>query len=286
MYEASTHFLFVPEIDSLRIENELTFPSLENVMHIVDITDRYLLDIDDARPVFLATQKWIEAAKEYYTSETEASEYAKIVQDHALAYKHLAFFESDPGNQAKMHKRRADLLEALIELLNPTYYLAICREVYYELGLTYSNMLDIKLDVLEAAMKTAPPNPHALKKVNDLSKKSIAKFELYIESYCETNSDKLKAGLTHEDVVPIAYAYFQIGRLWYKLITPDKNMQIVNLTGSLKNYQKFVAICEEHTQVGDEMKGELGVSKEMVSLLPLKIQKLKCDLGLTDTGPE
>lgn len=275
-----------PEMDSLRLGDPLTFSSLIDTPLANCITNRYLLDIDDARPVFIASQKWLDSAKEYYTSESEASEYAKIVQDNALLYKNLTFFESDAGNQAKMHKRRSDLLEGLLQLLNPTFYLAICREVYYELGLTYSNMLDIKLDALEASMKIAPPNPHALKKVNDLSKKSIAKFQTYIDTYCEKDSTKLKADLTHEDIVPIAYAYFQIGRLWYKLITPDKRMQIVNLSGSLKNYQQFVNICEEHTKVGDEMKGETGVSKEMISLLPLKINKLECDVVVAGAGPQ
>lgn len=270
----------------MRLGDELTFNSLPGLTHESDITSRYLLDIDDARPVFITTQKWLELAKEYYTSESEASEYAKIVQDHALLYKNLSFFECDPSNQAKMHKRRADLLESLLQLLNPTYYLSICREVFYELGLTYSNMLDIKLDALNASMKTAPPNPHALKKVNELSKKSIGKFHAYIETYCEPNSDELKTNLTHEDIVPVAYAYFQIGRLWYKLITPDKAMQVINLNESLKSYQKFVDICEEHKTVGDEMKGEIGVSKEMASLLPMKIQKLKCALTVAAAGPE
>lgn len=276
----------VLEIDSLRIGDELTFTPLIDTSHENDITNRYLLDMDDARPVFIATQKWIELAKEYYTAATEATEYAKIVQDNALLYKNLTFFESDASNQAKMHKRRADLLEGLQQLLNPTYYLSVQREVLYELGLTYSTMLDIKLDALDAQMKTAPPNPHALKKVNDLSKKSIQKFASYIETYCVENTESLKPDLTHEEIVPVAYAHFQVGRLWYKLITPDKNAQIVHLNESLKNYRRFVDVCEEHEKVGDEMKGEVGVSKEMVSLLPMKIQKLKCDLAIAAAGPD
>lgn len=279
-------FICVLDLESLNIAETLTFQPLIDTFHEKDITDRYLLDMDDARPVFLATQKWIEAAKEYYTAENEASEYAKIVQDHALIYKNLAFYESVPGNQAKMHKRRADQLEGLLELLNQTYYLAICREILYELGLTYSNMLDIKLDALEAAMKITVPNPHALNKVNELCMKCIKKFHGFIESYCVEHTDKLKPELSHEEIVPIAYAYFQIGRLWYKMITPDKKLQISHLSQSLQNYQRFVTICEEHKKVGEEVQGEVGVSKEMVSLLPLKIQKLKCDLTVMGMGPD
>ena len=246
---------------------------------MANITDRYLLDMDDASPVFLCIQKWIDQAKEYYTAETEATEYSKIIQDHALAYKYLTFFECSQANQAKMHKRRADLLEDLIALLNQTYYLAICREVWYELGMTYSNILDIKLDALEQTMKHTAPTPHALKKVNDLCSKSIKNFTSFVVSYCNVNTEELKSDLSQEEIVPVAYAYFQMGRLWYKFVTPDKNLQKVHCDHSLKNYQLFVAVAEKHKAIAEEMKGEVGVSKEMVSLLPLKIQKILSDIA-------
>jgi KIF-binding protein len=45
--------------------------------------------------VFLSAQTWPNKAKEYYTSENEASEYAIIVQDLAALFKYLAFFDDD-----------------------------------------------------------------------------------------------------------------------------------------------------------------------------------------------
>lgn len=235
--------------------------------------------MDDVTPVFLQLQKWVSKAQAYYTSETEATEYSRIVQDHATAYKTMAFFESNSANQAKMFKRRADLLEGLLQLLNKTYYLSLVREFYYELGMTYSEMLDIKLDALEGTMKTQVPAPHALKKVNDLCSKSIKNFSDLIESYFLPNTQELKKGLTHDEMFPIAYSYFQIGRLWYKFVTPDKLMQLQHANNCLKNYQAFVDVCEEYKTVGEELKGEAGVSKEMISLLPLKIQKLSLELA-------
>lgn len=54
------------------------------------ITDQYALMFDDAKPIFLAIQNWLNKAKEYYTLDSEASEYAKIVQDQATAYKYFS----------------------------------------------------------------------------------------------------------------------------------------------------------------------------------------------------
>lgn len=233
---------------------------------------------DDAKPVFLAIHTWLNKAKEYYTAESEASEYAKIIQDLSCSYKYLAFFDFDENNQCKLHKRRADLLEDLVNLLNPTYYMAICRELWYELGLAYTSILDIKLDIFERIKIQENPGPHVLNKINTLCKKSIEKFESFIDSYKDANGE-IPNTLSDDDLSPIIFAYFQIGRLFYKIITPNKQQQIINTQNSLKYYKLFVKSCEERKTIADSMKGELGVCKEMTVLLPLKIQKLQNEMN-------
>lgn len=236
--------------------------------------------MDDAKPVFLSTVRWIEKAKSYYTADTEATEYAKIIQDHAMVYKHLAFFESDPANQAKMHKRRIDLLEDLLNLLNKLFYMNIVRELLYELGSAFSNILDIKLESFEQSQKSpnSAVNPSALKKINDLITKSRNNFNEFISTYFLAKTNELKADLSTDELTPIAFAHFQIARISYKFITPDKQLQYTNLSTCLENYKKFVALCEKHKEVGEKMKAEVGVSKEMVQLLPLKLERLKGDI--------
>jgi KIF-binding protein len=96
-------------------------------MYERQVTDQFVLTFEDAKCVFLSAQSYLSKAKEYYSLENEASQYARITQDYANLYKHLAFFEDDSATQAKLHKRRADQLEAVLGELNPTYYLNICR---------------------------------------------------------------------------------------------------------------------------------------------------------------
>lgn len=231
---------------------------------------------DDAKPVFLAVQNWLNRAKEYYAAETEASEYAKIVQDLAHAYKYLAFFESDESNQCKMHKRRADLLEELLELLNETYYMSTCRELWYELGLAYAAMLDIKQDLAERERTRSGGalNPSAMNKINLLCHRSIGRFQNFVASYSDKQTLLLKPGLSDDEMEPILFAYFECGRLYYKLSTPDRAQQIANTRNSLKYYQLLVDGCEANKTHEKRLKAEYGVCKEMTMLLPLKIKKL------------
>lgn len=45
-----------------------------------------------------------------------------------------------------MHKRRLDLLKNLSDQLNPTYYVDLLRQIWFEMGETYITMIDLKSD--------------------------------------------------------------------------------------------------------------------------------------------
>ncbi|XP_040166450.1 KIF-binding protein [Anopheles arabiensis] len=255
------------------------FVGLDLAAYEGQVTDEFCLTFDDAKLVMLNSLSWLNKAKEYYTKETEASQYAKILQDIASLYKHLAFFEEDDGNQCKLFKRGADQLEEIVEILNATYYQTICREAWYELGLTYSNMLNVKLSQLDEMQAKDRPTPHALNKINHLSEKSIRNFKKFIESYkIELDTLELPETIDADEMQPILYAFFHIGRLYYRIITPDKRLKLQNTENSLFYYSRFVECCQDE-RMRPLFAQELGVCKEMISLLPLKVEKLKNEMA-------
>ncbi|XP_035908712.1 KIF-binding protein [Anopheles stephensi] len=254
------------------------FTGLDLAAYEGQVTDEFCLTFDDAKLVMLNSLSWLNKAKEYYTKETEASQYAKILQDIASLYKHLAFFEEDDGNQCKLYKRGADRLEEIVEILNATYYQTICREAWYELGLTYSNMLNVKLGQLDDKQPNDHPTPHALNKINHLCEKSIRNFKKFIESYkIDLDTLDLPDGISEDEMQPILYAYFHIGRLYYRIITPDKRLKLKNTENSLFYYNRFVACCQDE-RMRPLFGQELGVCREIITLLPLKIEKLKTEI--------
>lgn len=246
------------------------FASLELSLYEREITEDFVLTFEDAKEVFLVAQSYLNKAKEYYSLESEASQHSRIIQDYAHLFKYLAFFEEDPGTQAKLHKRRADQLEELLTQLNQTYYMNICRELMFELGLTYSDILDIKCDQL----KFSEVQPSSLSKINTLCHKAIKKFQDFENSYKDKKTGEIPANLDVDELQVVACANFNLGRLHYKIITPDKRMQLENTNNSYKHYSIFIDYCEKHPTVGERMKGELGVTRNMCELLPLKIKKL------------
>lgn len=241
-----------------------------------EVTDKYCLTFEDARQVYHFAMKWIERSKQYYNAQLEATEYAVIISDEADLYKVLAFFEEDPQIQCKYYKKRADLLEHIISLLNPTYYLMICRQAWYDAAMSYSTMMDTKMDILKA---TEDPTPHQRKKINTLSEKAINHLKSLINSFNE------KSSIPDDEMHIYLCAHFYIGRLFYKVLTPDRKQQLKNLRNSYRYYEKFVLLCEENKEAGSRLKAEVGVCKEMLSLLPVKIENLVKEIEEAEMGP-
>ncbi|XP_011187350.1 KIF-binding protein [Zeugodacus cucurbitae] len=248
------------------------FPDLNIDVHENRVTADYCLTFDDAKPVYHYVCDWLDKAKEYYKPETEATEYAKVIKDYAELYQHIAFFEEEPANQAKMQKRRAKYYEDLLELLNPVFYMGICRECWYGAGLSYCAILDIKLDALK---ERRTPQPQDLQKINQTCQRAIKNFLEFVKSYLDKDGATIKASADAEEQRNVLYAYFHLGRLHFKMITPDLNLQLENMNNSLKYYKLFTDECAARKEVAETLNAEVGVCREMVNLLPLKIANIK-----------
>ncbi|XP_076749672.1 KIF-binding protein [Xylocopa sonorina] len=257
------------------IIDSLKFDVLEkDIEPIVNqITDKYLLDFDDARSVFLNVQKWLEQAKAYYTLENHASDHILIVQDISQAYKYLSFFEEHEDRQAKMHQRRITVLENVLKELNPQYYQSACGQIWFELGEIYSDILDIKHDRLRSSDEK--PTPQALTKINRLATSAIKNFQAFLDSIQTRNCNSEIEQFPNEVVQPALFSYFHLGRLYNKIITSDKAMQLENAQNSINAYKFVIDYCEKYPKAAEVMKVELNLCKELVSVLPIKINMLR-----------
>ena len=258
--------------------DNLKFTSLEKKVETIanEITDKYLLDFNDAKLVFFKVQEWIKDAQKYYSLENHASDYVQLVQDMSQAYKYLVFFEQNEDRQAKMHKRRIDILEAVLKQISEKYYQTACREIWMELGETYSEILDIKLERLQASEER--PTPQILSKINNLAACAIKYFEKFLQSLQDCKIFLETKTFPDEMVRPALCTYFHLGRLYNKIITPDKNIQLENVKKSFDAYTFLVNYCEKDSRAKELMSMELSVCKELVNLLPLKISKLKIEV--------
>ncbi|KAL3872895.1 hypothetical protein ACJMK2_036075 [Sinanodonta woodiana] len=236
------------------------------------VTDMYVKDFAEAREVFLRIQKWINVAKDFYKIESYCNDYVEIIQDHSAAFKNLAFFELRIDRQCKMHKRRIQMLSAVLKQLNPQFYLLICRQLMFELADTYSAMLDLKLAAMEQEGSTL--TSHAVAKINLLTKESIEKYQEYLTSLKGGKPD-YPDEFSDMDIRPALVAMFCIGRLFSKYIISDVDVRIANMMKSNEAYKFVVDYCERHPSAVEKVKAELEICKEMVLLMPIKMEKLR-----------
>ncbi|XP_046753046.1 KIF-binding protein-like [Diprion similis] len=259
------------------IEN-LRFTKIEKEIETIanQLTDKYALDFNDARTIFLNSQQWLDEAKKYYTLESHASDHVQVIQDVSQLFKFLSFFEEDEDRQSKMHKRRIDALEKIVTELNPQYYQTVCRQLWIELGEVYCDILDIKLERLQASNER--PTAQALTKINNLARSAIGNFQNFLDSLVDPATHNFPDKFSEDLVRPALFAYFFLGRLHYKIITPDKHAQLENLRNSLNAYKALIGYCEKDEKAAELMSVELSVCKDFVNLLPLKIEKLTREL--------
>lgn len=275
--EYSKNRLSDEQPDTSELDNEdlkkLWFESLELAVYENQVTDTHVLMFDDAREVFLFTQKQLNKAKEHYNLEDHASDYVQVVQDHSQLFKHLSSFELDEERQCKMYRKRLDLLEAVIKELNPQYYMNVCRQLWFEMGECYHDLMQLKHEKAKELeeKKKELPTPHALKKINFLAESSIMNFNHFLESVKEKTTQKLPETLPEDLVRPILVANFYLGRLYYKIITPDTRQKIENTTKAYESFKYLVDYCENHEGAKSLVGEELGISKEMMTLLHVKI---------------
>ena len=253
--------------ENLKFDLELT--SIEN-----KIPNRYILIFDEAKEIFLQVQKWIASAKSFYTIDDHCVDFVEIEQDYSTLYKLLAYFEGNLERQCKMHKRRVDLLQDVLDNLNPQFYLLICRQLMFELAETFSAMVDAKLAIVE--MNGSPPTPHAVKKINLLTTQSITKYTDYLNSL--KNTEKvLPDKFADEDERPALIAHFCTGRLYSKFLEFETEKRVDNLEKTLKYYKYLVDYCEKNPSAIKKIGTERDVCAEMVELLPAKIAKIRTE---------
>ncbi|XP_019394057.1 PREDICTED: KIF1-binding protein [Crocodylus porosus] len=232
------------------------------------------LDFKEAREIFLVGQNYVQEAKEFFQVDGYVTDHIEIVQDHSALFKVLAFFEEDYERRCKMHKRRIDMLEPIYADLNPQYYLLISRQLQFELADTYYEMMDLKVAI---GNRLEELDSHTVKKINSLAQLAVKYYELFLDSL--RNPDKIFPEKLEDDVLrPAMVAKFHIARLYGKLITSDGKKQLENMQTSLEYYTFLVDYCEKYPDAVHAIETELELSKEMVGLLPTRMERLRAKL--------
>lgn len=151
----------------------------------------------------VAIKSWMERSQEYFGSLNQnIIFYAQYVDILVKSYSGMAYFYSNLSNKCKTIKRGIDLFEELNSRLDEDYYMHVCRDVWYNLGELYAQMVEFKMKLLngQETMK-----PKQVSKIKALCQKSIFKYQTFIST-------------STEDDEQLILAYFHCGNLFMILI--------------------------------------------------------------------
>ena len=249
---------------------ELRFKDLEVSVYEERVTDKLPTNYEEAKTLYQFSIKCLDKAKEFYKLDGFVTAYVEIVQDLSQLYKCLSFFDNSFDNRCKMHKRRIDMLNAVLVELNPQHFLVICRQLTFEIAETYSEMANLKKAIIEE--NPSKFSASSVKKINHLLMQSVKYYQGFVDSY--QKEGKLPDKFEDDDVRGILMCHFYMARLNSKYNTNDKQIKLSFLEKEKKNYEFIVNYCDKHSHGASVFESELSITREMLGLFHAKQNKV------------
>lgn len=261
-----------------------------------------ITSFDVARQVFKMGMSACEGAKQMFVLDGFVTQHVRILQLESLFYKRLLHFETDLKRQIAMQLRRLNILSPLLqEQLNPDAYCALLQEVSYECAEIAAEVFDLKQEKKSSA---------ADDKITAYALKAIHWYQQYLLLFYPSSADttrregesqqqqqrQLPSGtavqlpstsMTANELRSVLLGYFGLARVCGRVQFPkQKEKTLLFWKQSLAYHQAVLELVKKFEQTGGRgepaqtnalhelFHAELNISKEMVALLPEKINQL------------
>lgn len=242
---------------------------------------------ESARELFKLGSSYFTRALGYFQLDGWVTEHVRILQELSKMYKTLLYWEKDPKRAAAMEMRRARMLSPLLDLLNPKHYVGFYRQLSYEAGEIFQELYELKdqgklPNGQGSILDDDGPEDGTLEdlrraaRCNDLAKKALKHFTIFIETYHTDGKTPEKVEKDHTR----AYlsARLNRARLHTKMRGLPVDEEIERHKEALKEYKFILDYGQRNAEaclspeVGFEQ--ELRLCQEMAGMLPSKLDQL------------
>jgi KIF-binding protein len=222
---------------------------------------------EDARAFFQKGLGELSLAAKFFVLDGFVTDHIAVMQDMSGLYMCLAQYEEDFPRRCKMQKRRINLLEPIINELNVAYYKIPHRQLCEEVAGVFSSMVDLK-----RVIQRETGDDSMSKKINDLALKSVTYYQIFVKSFHNKDDPEKLEKLEDDDGIIYLNARLQVARQFTKIFAPDPPTFCAFQSRAVEEYKEIVRIAQEYNVKGfDE---QLEMAKQMVTLLPLKMQQV------------
>ncbi|KAG8467503.1 hypothetical protein KFE25_000819 [Diacronema lutheri] len=220
-----------------------------------------LAGFDEARRVYRRALVRVLQAKAHYQLDGYVSDHYVCANLEAQLLGALVLYETDARRVLAMHRRRAAVLQPVLDAINPKAYHAIGRQMAFDLGTIYGDILDVRQLMLRD--QPAERARAKLQPAVDATTRALYRFLDFFRDAQGEMPERVDA--ENEEV--FLTAHFNIARAHGKL--DDRE----SLAASLRAYEFIRAYADKHDVVC--MRDELKMAREMAELLPTKVGKTK-----------
>lgn len=249
------------------------------------ITSNIALDFAQAKEIFLKGQQILNEIKQVFVIDGYVTDHCEITRDMSDLYACLIFFEEDMERKCKMHKRRLDLLQPICDELSEQFYLSLKRQLLFDVGTIFSELLDLKIDIFREKKEQNELNTEksaqSVNKINQLASKSIDYFNKFLNTMkVQPEKKVLPEKFDDHNIRPALLAKFYLGRLYSKIIAVEPSKRLENLKQTLESYSYICDYCEKEAKNGNNTAMEIMINeyqacKEMITFLPAQMEKLR-----------
>ena len=127
-------------------------------------------------------------------------------------------------------------------------------------------LLDLKLE-----QKTDLNSMKTIKKISHLASLGILTFEHFLSTMNDKKTKQKPETYADEHIRPVLLSHFYLARFYSKFI----ENRLEHLEQSLNQYKIIVNYIDQHPDAREYIEQEYNICKEMVDLLPLKLEKLR-----------
>ncbi len=251
------------------------------------LTPDKIVDFDSAREVFKAALGYFNKALEYHVLEGFVTAHVDLQLHVSKLYYYLSAFETDSKRALAMHLRRVQPIEHLIDELSNNAYSNSVAEVAFECGMAYKDIIELKIARME--QRRADDGDHLVKLLS-YNAAGIKCIKRFLDSF-KGSDGKAVTSVPPEHAPGYLDAMFCIARIHTR--TSDGLFSVGNLSKKIdylsagyKGYVDCVSFLTVQLKETEGQEGfdaslfqdELTICKEMVQLLPMKIETLNAQL--------
>jgi len=246
----------------------IDFPSLD--LKWPQITD--VSDIEQAKFLFRLANTQFKKAHEYFVLDGFVTEHSRLKKDVSELYKYITMMETNQARIYAMYERRRDMIEPIVDCINPEAFEAIWSELCVDLVNILHEMFDMKYEELKQCKKV--PKKAQLDLLNQYGKSCI--------KHATAVANKLETLKEIEDrdsyIQAVINQRLAIGKIYSKLYDKDKKQILDYYSLAMDNYKILEAHMRDYRTRNDftpTLEEQFRLCTEMIELLPVKMEKVR-----------